>query len=411
MALLSLSFYRSAATSMAIGSTALVLAPAALAEKYAAFVMDADTGEILHERNADDARYPASLTKVMTLYLLFDALNAGDVKLTDKMTVSKNAAAQAPSNLKLKAGTKIKVEDAILALVTKSANDVAVVIAEHLGGTERKFAVKMTEKARDLGLSNTTFKNASGLPNTAQVTTAHDLALLADALLEQHAQYYHYFQNEKFAWGRMVYKNHNDLIGEVVGVDGIKTGYTRASGFNLMTSAERDGHRVIAVMLGGASAKSRNDHVAALVEAAFATYGGPADPSSPQLRGTTVFAAVQVPANPNAAAEPMLNGKPFSAFQAEAINLTLVESTDEGMDEEMMVVEGDSSDELAAVQPSPALPAPGASFSVAEYEARQTEERAAAAAGLTVAEYQARQTAHPAPGSDVADYVFRQTKR
>lgn len=411
MALLSLSLYRAAAASFAMGTTTLALAPDAFAEKYAAFVMDADTGEILHERNADETRYPASLTKVMTLYLLFDAINAGEVKLTDKMTVSKNAAAQPPSNLKLKAGSKIKVEDAILALVTKSANDVAVVIAEHLGGTERKFAVQMTEKAKDLGLTNTVFKNASGLPNTAQVTTAHDLALLADSLLEQHAQYYHYFQNQKFAWGRMVYKNHNDLIGSVVGVDGIKTGYTRASGFNLMTSAERDGHRVIAVMMGGATAKSRNDHVEALVEAAFATYGAPADATSPTLRGTSVFASVKTPVNPNAAAEPMLNGKPLSAYTPEAVNFALVETNDESLTEDMIVVEGDGSDDVAEVQPSPALPAPGASFSVSDYEARQTEARAARAAGLTVAEYQARQTAHPEPGSDVADYVFRQTKR
>ena len=410
-ALLDLSLCRAAALAVAVGSSAIILAPTAAAEKYAALVMDADTNEILHSRNADDARYPASLTKVMTLYLLFDAINAGEVSLTDKMTVSKNAAKQPPSNLKLKAGTKIKVEDAILALVTKSANDVAVVVAEHLGGTEKKFAEMMTDKARDLGLMNTTFKNASGLPNTAQVTTAYDLALLADALLEQHGQYYHYFENQQFSWGRMVYKNHNDLIGTVDGVDGIKTGYTRASGFNLMTSAERDGHRVIAVMLGGATAKSRNDHVEALVEAAFATLGGPADPTKPQLRGTTVFASVQVPANPNDAAEPMLNGKPLSSYQMTGANLTFSETTDEDMPGDVVIVEGDGADEVAAVQPSPALPAPGASFSVSDYEARQTTARAAKAAGLTVAEYEARQTAHPAPGSDVSDYVFRQTQR
>ncbi|MDP3458484.1 MAG: serine hydrolase, partial [Hyphomonas sp.] len=219
MALLNLSLYRAAALTLAAGSTALVVAPAAQAEKYAALVMDAETNEILHSRFADEARYPASLTKVMTLYLLFDAINAGEVSLNDKMTVSKNAAAQPPSNLKLTAGSKIKVEDAIYALVTKSANDVAVVVAEHLGGTEKKFAVKMTNKARDLGLKNTTFKNASGLPNTEQVSTAYDLALLADALLEQHGQYYHYFQTQKFSWGRMVYRGHNELVGKVDGVD------------------------------------------------------------------------------------------------------------------------------------------------------------------------------------------------
>lgn len=410
MALLNLSLARLAALSVAVGSTSLLVAQTAMAEKYAALVMDAETNEILHARNADDARYPASLTKVMTLYLLFDAINAGDVSLSDKMTVSRNAAAQPPSNLKLKAGSKIKVEDAILALVTKSANDVAVVVAEHLGGTEKKFAVQMTEKARDLGLNDTTFKNASGLPNTAQVTTAYDLALLADALLEQHGQYYHYFQNEKFSWGRMVYKNHNDLIGDVDGVDGIKTGYTRASGFNLMTSAERDGHRVIAVMLGGATAKSRNAHVEDLVEAAFAALGGPADPTSPQLRGTTVFASVQTPVNPNGAAEPMLNGQPFSSYKAEPVNLALTETTEEAVTEDMIIVEGDAAEDFASVQPSPALPAPGASFSVSDYEARQTA-NAARAAGVTVSEYEARQKERAANAGRVAEYTLRQTRR
>lgn len=408
MALLNLSFYRAAAVTLAAGSTALVVAPAAQAEKYAALVMDAETNEILHSRFSDDARYPASLTKVMTLYLLFDAINAGEVSLNDKMTVSKNAAAQPPSNLKLTAGSKIKVEDAIYALVTKSANDVAVVVAEHLGGTEKKFAVKMTDKARDLGLKNTTFKNASGLPNTEQVSTAYDLALLADALLEQHGQYYHYFQTQKFSWGRMVYRGHNELVGKVDGVDGIKTGYTRASGFNLMTSAERDGHRVIAVMLGGATAKSRNAHVEDLVEAAFAALGGPADPTSPQLRGTTSFASL--PANPNGAAEPMLNGVPFSAYKASPVNLTLAEAADTSTSEDLLIVEGDASEDVASVQPSPALPAPGASFSVSDYEARQTA-NAAKAAGVSVSEYEARQKERASNAARVAEYTLRQTRR
>jgi len=407
MALLDFSLLsRAAVLSLAAGATATILPATAQAEKYAAFVMDADTGEVLHSRNGDDARYPASITKVMTLYLLFDAIKAGEIDLNDKMTVSRNAAAQPPSNLKLKAGTKIKVEDAILALVTKSANDVAVVVAEHLAGTEAKFAKEMTAKAVDLGLYNTTFKNASGLPNPLQTSTARDLALLGDALLDNHGDYYHYFSNQRFTWGRMVYKNHNDLIGTVHGVDGIKTGYTRASGFNLLTSAERDGHRVIAVMLGGATAKSRNDHVEALVEAAFATFGVQTDPSQPQLRGTIEFAAnARTPANPNGAAEPMLNGVPFSAFKAEPVILA-VNSAEDPFTEDMVVVEGDSADDIASVQPSPALPAPGASFSASEYEARQTAQ-AAKAAGMTVAEY----TAAQANRSAVSEYVLRQTRR
>jgi len=414
MALLNLSLYRVAALSVAVGSTGMLVGQAAEAEKYAALVMDANTNEILHARNADDARYPASLTKVMTLYLLFDAINAGEVSLNERMTVSRNAAAQPPSNLKLKAGDKIKVEDAIYALVTKSANDVAVVIAEHLGGTERKFAVQMTDKARDLGLKDTTFKNASGLPNTAQVSTAYDLALLADALVENHAQYYHYFETKRFEWGRLVYRGHNELVGTVDGVDGIKTGYTRASGFNLMTSAERDGHRVIAIVLGGATAKSRDAHVADLVEAAFTQLNGPMAASSPQLRGTRVMASIQTPANPNAAAEPMLNGMPLSAYTAQPVNLVMNAAADESTEEEMpgdlVIVEGDSADDIASVQPSPALPAPGASFSVSEYEARQTAQ-AAKAAGLSVSDYEARQTARAAAAAEVAEYTRRQTRR
>lgn len=414
MALLNLSLYRAAALSVAVGSTGMLVGQAAEAEKYAALVMDSTTNEILHSRNADDARYPASLTKVMTLYLLFDAINAGEVSLSDRMTVSRNAAAQPPSNLKLKAGDKIKVEDAIYALVTKSANDVAVVLAEHLAGTERKFAQQMTDKARDLGLKDTTFKNASGLPNTAQVTTAYDLALLADALVENHAQYYHYFETKRFEWGRLVYRGHNELVGTVDGVDGIKTGYTRASGFNLMTSAERDGHRVIAIVLGGATAKSRDAHVQDLVEAAFAQLNGPMDATAPQLRGTKVMASIQTPINPNAAAEPMLNGQPLSAYKAQPVNLAMnvaaVESTEEEMPDDLVIVEGDSADDIASVQPSPALPAPGASFSVSDYEARQTAQ-AAKAAGVSVAEYEARQTARASAAAEVAEYTRRQMRR
>lgn len=414
MALLNLSLYRAAALSVAVGSTGMLVGQAAEAEKYAALVMDSTTNEILHSRNADDARYPASLTKVMTLYLLFDAINAGEVSLSDRMTVSRNAAAQPPSNLKLKAGDKIKVEDAIYALVTKSANDVAVVLAEHLAGTERKFAQQMTDKARDLGLKDTTFKNASGLPNTAQVTTAYDLALLADALVENHAQYYHYFETKRFEWGRLVYRGHNELVGKVDGVDGIKTGYTRASGFNLMTSAERDGHRVIAIVLGGATAKSRDAHVQDLVEAAFAQLNGPMDATAPQLRGTKVMASIQAPINPNAAAEPMLNGQPLSAYKAQPVNLAMnvaaVESTEEEMPGDLVIVEGDSADDIASVQPSPALPAPGASFSVSDYEARQTAQ-AAKAAGVSVAEYEARQTARASAAAEVAEYTRRQMRR
>ncbi len=278
------------------GTLSVLAACPSWAEKYASYVIDIDTNTVLHARNADEPRFPASITKVMTLYMVFDALESGDLMLTDEIPISKTAAAQAPSKLYLKPGETISVETAISALVTKSANDAAVVIAERLGGTETRFAALMTAKARQLGLKNTRFKNASGLPDAAQVSTAHDLALLGEAMLMNHADYYDYFSITEFEYGRAKYKNHNNLLEKVRGVDGIKTGYTRASGFNLLASAERDGHRVIAVMLGGSTSKSRDMHVTDLLEAAFdviATEGSDKKPSITtriafnELRGMT----------------------------------------------------------------------------------------------------------------------------
>ncbi|MEZ5661886.1 D-alanyl-D-alanine carboxypeptidase family protein [Hyphomonas sp.] len=308
-----------AALTRAVGAGAFLAIMAfgggtALAEKYAAIVIDADTQEVLHDRHADEPRYPASLTKVMTLYMLFDALKSGEVSLDERLVVSRYAASQAPSNLKLKTGSRITVRDAIGALITKSANDVAVVVAERLGGTESRFAQLMTVKAKALGLENTRFVNASGLPDTRQLSTARDMALLAEAMLSNHADYYHYFATEQFSWGGKTYKNHNNLLGEVNGVDGIKTGYTRASGFNLMASAKRDGHRIIAVMLGGTTARARDSHVESLLEAAFSSFALPAD--DPALRSRLAFAMLEEPLSPEAAAEPMLNGKPLSMILA-----------------------------------------------------------------------------------------------
>ncbi|HPF24018.1 MAG: D-alanyl-D-alanine carboxypeptidase family protein [Hyphomonas sp.] len=342
-----------AAFTRAVGAAAFLAATAfgggaALAEKYAAIVIDADTQEVLHDRNADEPRYPASLTKVMTLYMLFDALKAGEVTLDEKMTVSRFAAAQAPSNLKLKTGSRISVRDAINALITKSANDVAVVVAERLGGTESRFAQLMTVKAKALGLDNTRFVNASGLPDTRQLTTARDLALLAQAMLNDHADYYHYFATEQFSWGGRSYKNHNELLGVVDGVDGIKTGYTRASGFNLMASAQRDGHRVVAVMLGGSTARARDRHVEDLLEAAFSSFSMPAD--DPALRARLAFAAFDAPASLDAAAEPMLNGKPLSVIRA-AEAATLQVAANDNFES----AQGDA-DDVAPLLPSTSAP-------------------------------------------------------
>jgi D-alanyl-D-alanine carboxypeptidase len=329
----------------------IALAPIASAEKYASIVVDANTTEVLHSRHADEARYPASLTKVMTLYLVFDALDSGELTLDEKLYVSRNAAKQPPSNLRLGVGTSIKLTDAIDALVNKSANDVAVVVAERLGGTERKFAEMMTEKARSLGMSNTNFRNASGLPDPLQISTARDLALLSQSLLNVHADQYTYFADREFRWGKRVYKNHNELLGKVRGVDGIKTGYTRASGFNLIASAERDGRRVIAVMLGGTTAKSRNQHVTDLLEAAFVSIGVVGTPE-PDLRRELAFAQIKAPLHPDAAAEPMLNGKPLSAI--------LGEGSAAAPDDDFSTEEGDEAD--AGEEDG---------MSVAEYEAQQ----------------------------------------
>ncbi|MEZ6028843.1 MAG: D-alanyl-D-alanine carboxypeptidase family protein [Hyphomonadaceae bacterium] len=272
---------------LALAALVFTSAPA-WADKYASIVINMDTGQVLHDRNGDAPRHPASLTKVMTLYLVFDALDSGKLKLSDRMTVSKAASRAQPSKLGLKAGSTIKVEDAIRALVTKSANDVAIVIAEKLGGTESKFVVQMNAKAKQLGMLDTTFRNASGLPDRKQVTTARDMAKLGEAIFMDHRDRYKYFSLASFTWNNRKHMNHNELLKSVDGVDGIKTGFTNASGYNLMASAERDGHRIMAVMLGGTTGKSRDRHVADLIEAAFLEIGGVA-PTDDDLRVRIAF--------------------------------------------------------------------------------------------------------------------------
>jgi D-alanyl-D-alanine carboxypeptidase len=246
----------------------------AFADKYAAVVVNMDTGQVLHDRNGDAPRYPASLTKVMTLYLVFEALDSGKLDLSDRMKVSRAAARAQPSKLGLKEGATIKVDDAIRALVTKSANDVAIVIAEKLGGTEAKFVGQMNAKAKELGMLSTTFRNSSGLPDSKQVTTARDMARLGEAIYMDHRNRYSYFSLPSFTWSNRKHLNHNELLKSVAGVDGIKTGFTNASGYNLMASAERDGQRVLAIMMGGKTGRARDNHVADLIEAAFLDLNG-----------------------------------------------------------------------------------------------------------------------------------------
>jgi D-alanyl-D-alanine carboxypeptidase len=233
---------------------------------YAAMVVDAKTGRTLYAQNEDALRHPASVTKVMTLYLLFEQLERGKLRLDSELTVSAHAARQAPSKLGLDPGETIEVEDAIKAVVTKSANDIAVAIAENIAGSEQAFAEQMTRKARQLGMSRTTYVNASGLPDERQVTTARDLVTLGRAIQDRFPKYYAYFSTRAFAYGGAVHRNHNRLLGRVEGMDGIKTGYTRMSGFNLLTSVRTDNRHVVAVVLGGRSAASRDRQMADLID-------------------------------------------------------------------------------------------------------------------------------------------------
>ncbi|MEQ1889696.1 MAG: D-alanyl-D-alanine carboxypeptidase family protein [Alphaproteobacteria bacterium] len=241
----------------------------AMARQYAAIIVDAESGAVLHAENAELKNRPASLTKMMTLYMTFEALRDGRMTLDKKLNVSRHAAEQSPTKLFLKPGSKIRVEDAILAAVTKSANDATTVLAEALGGSEPAFAAMMTDKANALGMRRTRFRNATGLPDEQQVTTARDMAILAQALYSHFPDRSHYFATTEFRWGKNRYGNHNRLLGTYRGVDGIKTGYTNASGFNLVTSVRRDGRHIYAVVLGGETSYGRDQQMRKLLDQTF----------------------------------------------------------------------------------------------------------------------------------------------
>lgn len=236
---------------------------------YASIVVDSDTGVILHQANPDKKLHPASLTKVMTLLLLFDALDSGRFKLNDQIPISKRAAAAAPSKLGLSPGSSIRVKDAILALVTKSANDIAIAVAEYVGKSEDRFAIMMTGRARELGMNNTTFRNASGLHNPGQISTARDMAIMARYVINRYPDYYRYFSTKNFSYRGQNYHNHNHLMKTYKGMDGMKTGFINPSGFNLVASAVRGNERLIGVVFGGKSANSRNAHMKELLDAGF----------------------------------------------------------------------------------------------------------------------------------------------
>jgi len=268
---------------------------ASVPRKYAGIVLDAKSGKVLYESSADAARYPASVTKVMTLYVLFQELEAGNISLKTKFKVSKYAASAVPTKLGVKAGSTITVENAIKAMVTISANDIARVIAENISGSESAFAQRMTSTAKALGMASTTYKNASGLPNPGQVTTVRDQAILGVAVYQHFPKYYEYFQTKSFSYGKRTYGNHNRLLGSN-GVDGIKTGYTNASGFNLLTAARSDGRHIVVAGFGFDKSGSRDAKVRELVK----TYlpkgrsGGYLDVAmipQPGRKGSTVMVA------------------------------------------------------------------------------------------------------------------------
>ena len=288
--------------------------------RYASIVIDAETGEVLRSRSADVRRYPASLTKMMTLYLLFEAIDDGKLSLDSKLKVSKRAAGQSPSKLGLRAGSTIRAEDAIKSLIVKSANDIAVVVAEALGGTEVEFARIMTRKAQELGMSRTTFRNASGLPNRKQRSTARDMSRLAQALMRDFPDRYHHFDDQRFRYKGRVHRTPNKLLARYRGMDGIKTGYIRASGFNLVASAERDGRRVIAVVFGGKTPNSRNAHMANLLDLGFTRIA-----ENDAKRGRVRYAGIPRPPAGSGLAAPATRFKPAAIMVAAAQPAELAE--------------------------------------------------------------------------------------
>lgn len=241
--------------------------------RYAGIVVDLENGEVLYAENADDPRYPASLTKMMTLYLTFEALEKGELSLNQPLPVSAQAAAMPATKLWLSAGSSIPVDSAIRALAVRSANDVAVVVAEALGGSEQRFGHLMTAKARELGMNSTTFRNASGLPDDQQITTARDMLTLSVRVMQDFPQYYHYFGLQEFTYRGTRHTSHNRLVRDYPGADGLKTGFIRASGFNVATTAVHNDRRLVGIVMGGFSGASRDTHMANLLDRSFSRAG------------------------------------------------------------------------------------------------------------------------------------------
>lgn len=343
--------------------------------RYAAYVMDAKTGQVLFSRNGDAQRYPASLTKMMTLYMLFEQMESGRVAKSTPIPVSAKAAAEPPTKIGLRAGATITAENAIYSLVTRSANDIATAIGEFIGGSEQNFARLMTTKARQLGMNSTTFQNAHGLPNSKQVTTARDMAILGIALREHFPQYYSYFGTREFTLGKQRFGNHNRVLGRVRGADGIKTGYIRASGFNLVSSVQDDGRSIVAVVMGGQSGRSRDDHMVNLIREHLprASRGskqllvarGPASPiaaaaASAQSLPQTVAAPSFRPAEPAGAAQLELALTSTAAAQpaVQAPAVALAPAAPAGDDDASNRIQMAFAGAVPSARPTPPAPVP-----------------------------------------------------
>lgn len=293
----------------------ILVAPASAANKSSAMVIDANTGRVLHDKAGSEPRYPASLTKMMTLYLAFETIEAGRLQFSTSVPVSERAASVAPSKLGLDAGSEIELRDAIKALIVKSANDMAVAIAEKIAGSEDAFARLMTKRARQIGMRDTTFRNASGLPDPEQVTTARDMLTLAMRLQDDFPQHYRLFSTRSFSYGGKTYRSHNALLGRFPGVDGIKTGYTRASGFNLVSSYQAGGKHVVAAVFGGVSAGLRDAHMRMLLARAIET----ASTERTRKIGPQLVAEAKPAQRPNS--KPVIKPEPAPKPKAAAVSV------------------------------------------------------------------------------------------
>ena len=344
----------------AFAAATLVAAPTvAEAREYAGIVVDARTGKTLYAHDADEYRYPASLTKMMTLYMVFDALEAGKVSLSTRVRFSKYAAGRPPSKIGVGAGNSITIEQAIYALVTKSANDVATAVGETLGGTESNFARQMTRKARQLGMKRTTFRNASGLPNREQRTTARDMARLGLALREHHGKYYGYFSTRSWRFGKTRYPNHNRLLGNVRGVDGIKTGYIRASGYNLVSSVKSNGRSIVAVVIGGRTGASRNAQMKKLI-AGYLPKASKRGGGQIIARGGSVAESFEVAGLPKTAPAPRTRPGGYKAVTENVVAYAAPETVDPVMRPVPVVPAGVDPVTTASTKASePAVPTSG----------------------------------------------------